>query len=229
MQDARTNGITQHCNGTGQQSVFSEDKAPREHSRVTAQSGEANTGRRDDPPICTMRTDTQAAASCGNEAADIHSAHGRCEARFPKRDGGAKHPKAAAKKRAAANGRDRHTASAHADRPRNDAEMVVLRPPKRRGVHARSAVIGPPSAQAGKVLPMHPARPAGRATASPSQQHRQRYASEDTAASAQADKVRRFEAPPKPVPDARLMGRGWHERWPPPAQGSGGLNGCAAL
>ena len=230
--DAKTSHITQQCDGKERQSVYKKYKATQEHSRDTVQSDDATTGKQDLPPINTTKTGITTTAPYGNEAAEIHSANGRGETRLPKRDdGGATHPKAAAKKRAmpAVHARRRHTAGAHTKRPRNDAGIVALRPPKRRGAHAKDEVIRPSPARDGKTLLMHSARPAGGALVRQSQRHPQRYASEDTVASAQAGMVRRLAAPPIPVPDARLTGRGWHERWPPPAQGTGGLNGCAAL
>ena len=220
--DASTSGNTQHCNGTRQQAVSTECKALQVRIRVNVQSGDANASMQDKPLNCTMRTGIQAAASRSNDVAEIYSAYGSNVASLPKRDGGATQFQEAAKKRAlpTAHGRNRRTDSAHTDRPRYDAGSVELRPSKRRG--------GPSPVRDDKVHPGSPARLLGRATVGPCPRHHWRGASMEAAASAQAVKVRRVVAPPKQVPDARLAGRGWHERWPPPAQGSGGPNGRAA-
>ena len=111
---------------------------------------------------------------------------------------------------------------------------------------ARIEFIEPHPAGAGKDRPRHPARPAGESAggqgkrrkgrASPTAKvpstqgrpgaqrgrHRTRGSSTGAPAEERPCKRRHSEAAPELVPDARLSGRGWHERWPPPAGASGG-------
>ena len=126
----------------------------------------------------------------------------------------------------------------------------ATRASKRKGpvpCRTRQELIGPHPAGAVKDCPRHPARPAGESAggqgkrrkgrASPtakvpstrgrpgahSGRHRTRGSSSGAPAEDRPCKRRRFDVAPQFVPDARLSGRGWHERWPPPAEGSGGL------
>ena len=94
-----------------------------------------------------------------------------------------------------------------ADRPHKDAGTAS---------RARQTIARQHPAGAGKCCPRHSARPAGvRRGHDSANSSRSR-----TPAGERSRKRRRTADTSKPVPDARLSGRGWHERWPPPVSGA---------
>ena len=92
----------------------------------------------------------------------------------------------------------------------------------------------PHPAGAGNVRPRHPAGPAGEGTGGAGMRRKSRASptAQITATrspttlgdrhdiAARPCKLQRTEVQPTLAPIARLTGRGWHERWPPPATGA---------
>ena len=227
--DSRISGAKLQSSCTGQKPAESVCK-PSTPSHPSACRVEAvpaydtDAGKHGRPPDRAIRTSSQAAVPRSTNGADTQSAHRREVAGHPKRERGATHLTYKADKNALHIGRARKMPGKQAlpARPRTDAGGVKLCPSKKRGAHVRHDTVGPSPAGVGSDHHGHPARPAGGAAEGPHKKPRQRGASSGRTMPTQARKARRLSALSRPVPDARLTGRGWHDRWPPPALGSGG-------
>ena len=227
--DAQTSGINRLSSVTEQQprsrqSMPRTTRHKKECSKVPHHAGDANAAKHGDSQHSIMRCNPLATASRGTNVAEADRAHGRKLATTLGRNRVAMLSKDTAKAdaRSTEHARMRLKAGVHTARPRHDAGSVELHPSKRCGVHDQPTPLVPSLARADKYHTGHPPRPARRATKNPGKRPRQRCAMANATAIAQSPKVRRLDAPPSPVPDARLMGRGWHERWPPPARSSEG-------
>ena len=167
-------------------------RLPHERSSTVRDSRDPRAEGQGDPSKRANKQGVQIIGPMDSGLTEQDRAQGRQVVGAPKRDRSATHfRKWQGNRHTGRRGQCRMTGRppiAHSARPRDDAEVA-----KRR-------------------------TPAGGASKGQGRGPNHRWASTRiAAAAAMPAKRRRIGAPPRPVPDARLSGRGWHERWPPPS------------
>ena len=226
--DEGTSDTKKQRNDSGQRRVSRENRPiatslKQARSKVTKYAGDAPAGENGPTLHRAMTSHTHAAAARNTPLAEKARAHGENLARPPVRDRPATLYEATAKRhgRFTEQARMRMKACAHRARPREDAGRADPRPSKRNGARRRSEPGGPSTTGVGRVQAGQLPRPARGATKDDGKRLIQPRDVTNPAATAHPAKAQRSDNAPCPVPDARLSGRGWHDRWPPPASGLG--------